>query len=92
MPCPAGVDIPVCFNALNVKQSDGWFNGMREYIMCTSFKTNPTNASKCVRCGRCEKLCPQGIKIRDQLDTVVKELENPLYKIFMKAARIVGKF
>lgn len=92
MPCPAGVDIPTCFNAMNVRMSDGWFNGLREYIMCTSLKTKPTNASKCIKCGRCEQHCPQGIKIREELDNITHKLEGPAYKIAMKAARLVAKF
>jgi len=92
MPCPAGVDIPTCFNALNVRQSDGWFTGLREYIMCTSLKATPTNASRCIKCGRCEQHCPQGIEIRKMLEEVTNTLEGPAYKVFMAAARKVTKF
>ncbi|MBQ2650342.1 MAG: aldo/keto reductase [Clostridia bacterium] len=92
MPCPAGVDIPTCFNALNVRQSDGWFNGLREYIMCTSLKATPTNASRCIKCGRCEQHCPQKIEIRKMLEEVTDTLEGPAYKLFMAAARKVTKF
>jgi predicted aldo/keto reductase-like oxidoreductase len=35
-----------------------------------------SRASKCTECGKCEELCPQGIKIRDNLKDVVKELEG----------------
>lgn len=92
MPCPAGVDIPVCFNAMNVRQADGLYNGTREYLMCTTFKAKPTNASKCIKCGRCEKLCPQKIQIRKELAGVVKTLENPAYKIISKFAKTFGRF
>ncbi|MBR5283713.1 MAG: aldo/keto reductase [Clostridia bacterium] len=92
MPCPAGVDIPTCFNALNVRQSDGWFTGLREYIMCTSLKPIPSNASKCIGCGRCEQHCPQGIEIRDMLKAVSRSLEGPAYKVFLAAAKKVAKF
>lgn len=92
MPCPAGVDIPSCFNARNVRQSDGWFNGLREYIMCTSLKTVPTNAAKCIQCGRCEQHCPQGIEIRKMLREVCDTMEDPAYKLFMAAAGKVAKF
>lgn len=91
MPCPHGVDIPVCFDALNTRYIDNWFVAFKKYVMCTTMKTVPSNASKCVRCRRCEKLCPQGIQIVSELDKVKKVLENIIYpvtKFFMK----LGKF
>ena len=90
MPCPHGVDIPVCFDALNTRYKDSWFTAFKQYIMCTTMKTTPSNASKCVRCGRCEKLCPQQIKIMSELDAVKRVLENIIYpvtKFFMKFGR-----
>lgn len=89
MPCPAGVDIPVCFRCYNVRFSDGWFNGMREYFMCTTLRSKQTNASKCVGCGRCEQHCPQGIPIRKELKNVVKTMERLPYRIARKVAKIV---
>lgn len=89
MPCPAGVDIPVCFRCYNVRFSDGWFNGIREYFMCTTLRNNQTNASKCVGCGRCEKHCPQSIPIRKELKNVAKTMERLPYKIARKVAKIV---
>ena len=32
-------------------------------------------ASDCVKCGACEKVCPQRLPIRDNLEVVAKELE-----------------
>ena len=92
MPCPAGVDIPACFNAMNVRQADGWFNGLREYIMCTSLKTNPANASICIKCGRCETLCPQKIEIRRELEKTSKKLEGPAYKTAVGVMKLFGRF
>ena len=64
MPCSAGVDIPACFAAYNTRYTDSWFQGMKAYMMCTTFRTELCNASKCVKCGKCEQHCPQGISIR----------------------------
>lgn len=80
MPCPAGVDIPGVFRCYNNRYVEGWFSGMREYIMCTTIKRERSNASLCKKCGKCEKHCPQEIKIRDELDNVVKNMESPIYK------------
>lgn len=89
MPCPHGVDIPGCFRCYNVRHVDGWFAGIREYIMCTTIKRERGNASLCRECGSCERHCPQGIEIRARLRDVKRELEGPIYKI---ADKIVGKF
>ena len=79
-PCPAGVDIPGVFRCYNVCYTDNYLTGMREYLMCTSMRAHPSNASQCMKCGKCEKHCPQGIAIRKELDKVVKHMEHPLYK------------
>ena len=86
-PCPAGVDIPGAFRCYNVRYTDNFFTGMREYLMCTTFRAKRTNASRCVKCGKCEQHCPQNIAIRRELSQVVKHMENPVYKVIAFAAR-----
>ena len=81
MPCPFGVDIPGSFRCYNVSYTDSYFNGFREYFMCTSMKKEPANAGLCKQCGRCEQHCPQRIPIREKLVRVRKRFENPIYKI-----------
>ena len=89
MPCPAGVDIPGCFRCYNNRYVEGWFSGIREYVMCTTIKRKLSNAALCKKCGKCERHCPQNIPIRDELDNVKKSMEGPIYKA---AAWIVRKF
>lgn len=91
-PCPKGVDIPTCFAAYNVSYSDGLFNGMREYLMCTTLRKTRSNASLCVKCGKCETVCPQHLPIRQMLDGVKKRLENPVYKIAAWGAPKIMKY
>ena len=31
-------------------------------------------SKKCIKCGQCEEVCPQHIKIRDELEKVAAEL------------------
>lgn len=81
MPCPRGVDIPGGFRCLNVSYSDGYFNGFREYFMCTTMRAKKSYASLCVECGKCESHCPQGIQIRKELKQVRRRFENPIFKI-----------
>ncbi len=80
-PCPAGVDIPGAFRCYNVRYTDNFFTGMREYLMCTTFRAERTNASLCKKCGLCERHCPQHIAIRKELSQVVKHMENPVYQV-----------
>lgn len=81
MPCPRGVDIPGCFRTYNVSYTDSYFNGLREYFMCTTMKAEQAKASQCVECGKCEKHCPQAIQIRKELKNVKKRYESPLFKL-----------
>jgi len=80
MPCPKGVDIPGTFAALNRVPVDGKFAAFRDYFMCTGVRKNSSAASLCVKCGKCEQHCPQGIDIRNQLSKAVSSFEGPLYK------------
>jgi len=77
MPCPKGVNIPGCFNGYNLSFSASYLSGMQNYLTTAGFAdpVNNSGARKCVRCGKCEKLCPQGIAIPDELKRVAKRLE-----------------
>lgn len=86
MPCPAGVDIPGCFKTYNTSYVEGYFNGIREYFMCTAMKNETTMASQCKMCGKCEKHCPQGIRIREELARVKRRFENPVFKLGVRLA------
>ena len=92
MPCPQNVDIPGTFAAYNRKYQEGAFHGFRDYMMCTMIRKNSTAASNCVRCGKCEKHCPQHIAIRDELQNAQKALEGPLYHGLRKIIHWVVRF
>lgn len=80
MPCPVGVDIPTCLSCYNDIEIEGRIGAFSKYIMQTSLKSQPHNASLCVMCGQCEKHCPQDIKIMKELKNVTKKLEGIHYK------------
>ena len=81
MPCPSGVDIPAVFSAYNRGASEGFMTGLSAYISTTSMKEKPSAASACIKCGLCEKKCPQSILIRDYLDEAEAVMEGKLYRI-----------
>lgn len=76
MPCPFGVDIPGVFHAYNMRAAEGWFSGMRQYVMCTLLRSVPSYASICHGCGKCEQHCPQEIPIREKLREVADHMEG----------------
>lgn len=80
MPCPNGVDIPMAFHCYNVKYTEGKKSGMWEYVQSTAMRRETSSASQCISCGKCERLCPQGLPIREKLKEAVKELETPKYR------------
>ena len=84
MPCPKNVDIPGTFAAYNRLASEGKFAGLKEHFMCTAARQDSTAAYNCIGCGKCEKHCPQGIPIRQELKNASKALEIPVYRIARK--------
>ncbi|MGV8056668.1 MAG: aldo/keto reductase [Smithellaceae bacterium] len=80
MPCPAGVDIPGCFDAYNSLHMSGNVAG-NKFIYALRLSgilsgKAPGFASQCIQCGECMEKCPQNVKIPDMLEAVVKELEG----------------
>ena len=92
MPCPKKVDIPGTFSAYNKRYTDSKFRSLIEYLMCTALRKDSTSAANCVECGLCEKHCPQGIKIRQELKHARKELEGPIYQIAKKLIPLFIKY
>ncbi|MCD7884973.1 MAG: aldo/keto reductase [Lachnospiraceae bacterium] len=80
MPCPKGVDIPMAFHCLNLKHTEGGRSGSWEYIQSTAMRREPSSASMCAGCGRCEQHCPQSIPVREMLREAARELETPKYR------------
>ena len=72
--CPMEIGISGSFNAMNIytlynnldqaKHQENWLVGMH----------GKKKAAECVKCGACENVCPQHIKIREELEKVAKTL------------------
>ena len=92
MPCPKGVDIPGTFAAYNRCYTESKISGFREYFMCTLVRKNHTSASNCIGCGKCEQHCPQGIRIREELENARKDLEGPVYRVAKKLVEVLRIF
>lgn len=87
MPCPRGVDIPMAFHCYNLRYTEGDKSGRREYLQSTAMRRETSSASQCIRCGKCEKHCPQGLPIREKLAEASRELETPAYRLIRWAVK-----
>jgi len=88
MPCPKGIDIPTAFRCYNLMYTENKQAGRKEYMQIVSLQKNMSDISKCVGCGKCEKHCPQHIKIREKLKEAQKNLQPWYYRIGIKAVRL----
>ncbi|MDY0387139.1 MAG: aldo/keto reductase [Methanolobus sp.] len=91
MPCPEGVDIPVCFemyNNLHMFGEEDRLKMMYAAKLGGVLRGAKTNfASQCVQCGKCLDACPQQIPIPDMLEKVAEEFEGPSLEERMALAR-----
>lgn len=72
--CPKQISIPDLFAIMNMKQLTHDWNADYYY---TDVHTAPgRRASDCIKCGKCEKACPQHLKIRQLLEDVAEEFEK----------------
>ncbi|WP_085104110.1 aldo/keto reductase [Desulfovibrio gilichinskyi] len=80
LPCPAGVQIPICFDFFNKLHMFGNLDEAKHlYKVFGSgdvLQREPGFASQCVECGMCLEKCPQQINIPEVLKRVVAELED----------------
>jgi predicted aldo/keto reductase-like oxidoreductase len=81
MPCPSGVNIPLCFEEYNnlhlVDNPDGEKFMYAARLGGAVALGKPEFASLCVQCGECVEKCPQHLDIPAILQSVVEELEGP---------------
>lgn len=77
--CPVKINIPAFFNIMNNHYRFDGEDGAVSNLGNFKFNTGEgkTMPSACVSCGKCEEICPQGIKIIKELDKV-KEAYEPL--------------
>ena len=73
MPCPMGVDIPDNFSIWNKLGMFGQKDAIKtQWVECFP---DSEKALHCVRCGKCESVCPQKLPIRNALAQLQKELD-----------------
>ncbi len=72
--CPKHIQIPELFACYNEKTT--FHNWNQDYYYHNILTRNHGKASDCIKCGKCEKICPQHLPIRMLLQDVAKEFEQ----------------
>jgi len=72
--CPKGIRIPDMFSSLNAHEAfHNWNTGYYYNNIITG--GGHGKASECIKCGKCEKVCPQHLPIRNLLKDVARIFE-----------------
>lgn len=72
--CPKHISIPDLFACMNAKKIFQDWN--TDYYYNNVHTVNNGKASDCIKCGKCEKACPQHLPIRKLLEDVAEEFEK----------------
>lgn len=73
--CPKQISIPDLFAIMNIKQLHHDWNA--DYYYEEVHTASGRRASDCLKCGKCEKICPQHLPIRKLLEEIAKEFDKP---------------
>ena len=87
MPCPQGVDIPGNFFYYNMMYMDKKSSARFEFAQAMGMRKDPGFATACIKCGKCEKHCPQHLPIREKLQEADKALRPLPYRLGIEIAR-----
>lgn len=71
--CPKNIPIPELFSCYNLKTT---FHSWNQDYYYTIQTRDRGKASECLKCGKCERICPQHLEIRKLLVQVAQEFEK----------------
>ncbi|MBQ9403825.1 MAG: aldo/keto reductase [Synergistaceae bacterium] len=70
--CPMDICISPSFMAMNIVTLYNSYDFAKGQLDWGMTRTGRKHPSECIKCGACEKACPQHIKIRDELERVTE--------------------
>jgi predicted aldo/keto reductase-like oxidoreductase len=72
--CPMKISIPDLFSCMNAKMAFHDWNANYYYNVVHTARNG--KASACIKCGKCEAICPQHLPIRALLEDVARQFEG----------------
>ncbi|MFC2662027.1 MAG: 4Fe-4S dicluster domain-containing protein, partial [Eubacterium sp.] len=72
--CPKEIRIPDMFACLN--KANAFHEGNMDFYYNNVLTIDHGKASDCIKCGGCERVCPQHLEIRKLLEDVAAEFEG----------------
>ncbi len=79
--CPRGINIPAIFGLYNMYKGSSAKNASFMFVYNYNALEESTRADKCIKCGLCNKNCPQGLdipKLLAEVEKTVKEVEKKM--------------
>ena len=71
--CPKQIPIPDLFSCANARALQKPVDFRAEY---NRFVENKGRASDCIKCGKCEHICPQHLEIRSLLEKISRQFDR----------------
>ena len=87
LPCPKHINIPDSFMAYNTSYTINRFAGIQQYATTSGGFKSAFSLFHCIECGKCEKHCPQNIKIIEEIKVVRRRMEPLWYRGIMGIVR-----
>ena len=92
VPCPKGVDIPLCFALYNQKHM---FNDSQATFMYLTYmggaaSGKQAHAGLCNQCGKCAQICPQKLDVPALMEEVSQDMEGRGFQYKVKIIGSVG--
>lgn len=70
--CPINIPIPDIFEVYNNHMAN---RNITDFMLYQRACTNKGTAKQCISCGRCAEICPQHIRVNEEIETISNEFD-----------------